>query len=135
MSILNSLSGAVLRQAAEIKHKIEALEVEFAKLVNASAVGFSVEVGKEKPAAKKSGISAAGKARIIAAQKARWAKVNAAKKSKPGAGKPATKTDKPITIEKPAAKKSKMSPAARAKIAAAAKARWAKVRADKAATK
>jgi hypothetical protein len=130
MSILNSLSGAVLRQASEIKNKIEALEVEFAKLLNASAVGFSVEIGKDKPVAKKGGMSAAGRAKIAAAQKARWAKVNAGKKSKVSvsASKPATVTAKPALK-----KKGGMSAAGRAKIAAAAKARWAKVRAAKAA--
>jgi hypothetical protein len=138
MSILNTLSGAVLRQASEIKNKIEALEVEFAKLLNASAVGFAVEIGKDKPAAKKGGgMSAAGRARIAAAQKARWAKVNAGKKSKvkavasnvAGAAKTAS------VAAKPAKKKGGISAAGRAKIAAAAKARWAKVRAAKAAAK
>ena len=82
--------------------------------------------------AKKKGMSAAGRARIVAAQKARWAKIKAAK---PVAPKTATKAAvKPVAAkptQKPAKKKFVMSAAAKAKISAAAKARWAKIKAAK----
>src|ERR1700743_98345 len=98
MSILNSLSGAVLRRAAAIKEQIESLEVEFAKLVKANGVSFAVTLGSEAPAKKTGGMTAAGKAKIAAAQRARWAKVNAAKNGKV---KPAAKeaaSSKPAVI-------------------------------------
>jgi hypothetical protein len=118
MSILN-LSAQQLRQAANIKEKIAALEKELLTLTGTKAITVA-----PKPAKKKGGMSAAGKARIIAAQKARWAKVKAAKAA-PQAVKPA----------QPAKKKFVLSAAAKAKIAAAAKARWAKIKAEKAAKK
>jgi len=76
-----------------------------------------------KPA-KKGVISAAGKARIVAAQKLRWAKIKAAKaNTAPKAVVKAVVKAKPVL--KPAKKKFVMSAAAKAKISAAAKARWA----------
>ena len=82
-----------------------------------------------KPVQKKKGMSAAGRARIVAAQKARWAKIKAAK---PVAPKTATKAAvKPVAAkptQKPAKKKFVMSAAAKAKISAAAKLRWAKIK-------
>jgi DNA invertase Pin-like site-specific DNA recombinase len=73
------------------------------------------------------------KARIVAAQKARWAKIKAAKTNTPATPEAA----KSVPVAKPAApkpakKKFVMSAAAKAKISAAAKARWAKVKAEKA---
>lgn len=113
MSIIN-LTPTQLRQAADLKEKIAALEKQLAQLQGTKAASVTAA----KPAAKKKGgMSAAGKARIAAAQKLRWAKINAAK------AKPVKKARR------------KMSAEAKAKIAAAAKARWAKVRAEKAAKK
>ena len=114
MNIAN-LTPSQLRQAANLKEKIVALEKQLASLTGAST---PVVV---KPAAKKGGMSAAGKARIAAAQKLRWAKVKAAK-AKPASPKP---------VVKPAKKKFTMSAAAKAKISAAAKARWAAKKAGK----
>ncbi|HEY4415519.1 MAG TPA: hypothetical protein VGO57_07495 [Verrucomicrobiae bacterium] len=116
MSILNNLSGAVLRKAADLKDKIQSLELELGKLIHADNVVVSVSVTKSKPVKKSGGMSAEGRARIIAAQKARWAKVNA---------------NKPKPAAKPVAKKRKMTAAGIAKIRAAQKARWAKVKAAK----
>ena len=80
--------------------------------------------GYHKPA-KKGGMSAAGRARIAAAAKLRWAKVRAAK-TKPAAVKTAVKAvAKAIVTTKPAKKKFTMSAAAKAKLSALAKARWA----------
>jgi hypothetical protein len=102
-SIIN-LSSHQLRQAAQLKEKIQSLEKELVRFLGSST----------KPAAhttpkKKRTMSASARAKISAAAKARWARVNG-KKSAPKA-------------------KNKMSPAARKKLSAMAKARWAKVKA------
>jgi hypothetical protein len=111
MSLLNSLSGAALRQAANIKDKIQALEKELLTVLKNTTI--AVSASSSEPVKKKGGMSAAGKAKIAAAQKRRWAKVKAQAK----------------TAGKTPAKKGGMSAAGRAKIAAAAKARWAKAKA------
>jgi hypothetical protein len=134
MNELLSLTSAQLKQAAEIKEKIDALEQEFASLVGSSPVTAAptpvvAKRGRPKkvvdltqpvsePAKRK--MSAAGRARIIAAQKARWAKTKAEKNG----------NDEAKPVVKPA-KKRKMSAAGKAAIIAAQKARWAKVKAAK----
>ena len=79
---------------------------------------------------KKGGMSAAGRARIVAAQKARWAAIKAAKTAPKAPVKPAAVVKAAV---KPAAKAVKrvISPEARAKMAAAAKAMWAAKKAAK----
>ena len=111
MSSLLNLSVQQLRQAADLKEKIAALENQLSQLLgsNTTAAPITIEAPK-----KKRGMSAAGKARISAAAKARWAKVKAAKPV--------------VKAAQPAKKKFTMSAAAKAKISAAAKARWAKVK-------
>lgn len=107
----NNLSVGDLRKAANIKEKIEALELELSQLLgNGSAAPAKGKRGG-------GGMSAAGRAAVIAAQKARWAKFHSAQGTKPG--------------PKPGRKKHKMSAAGRAAIAAAQKARWAKAKAGK----
>ena len=128
MSSINHLSIQQLRQAADLKEKISALENELGQLLGSPSQTAAVQTAAVKPAAapapkRKGGMSAAGKARIIAAQKARWAKVKGAQ--------PAAKTVTAVKAAPPAKKKFTMSAAAKAKISAAAKARWAKVRAAK----
>jgi len=114
MSIIN-LTPSQLRQAANIKEKIEQLQKQLGQLQGTKVVPASAPA--TKPAKKK--ISAAGIARIKAAQKARWAKIK-------GGAKPTAKTANKPTA-KPAKKaRKKMSAEGRAKIVAAAKARWAK---------
>ncbi len=103
---LISLTTKQLRQAADLKEKIDALIRELHSLL-----GDSTPVSAVK-APKKGKMSAAGRAKIAAAQKARWAK-------------PANHA-----VETPA-KKSTMSAAGRARIAAAQKARWAKIKDEK----
>jgi hypothetical protein len=105
---LSSFTTAQLRHAANLKEKIEALNMELG-----SILGTSAPVSIQKP--KKGKMSAAGRARIAAAQRARWAKVKGAKLST----KPAAKTP---------TKRSGLSAAARAKLSAIAKARWAKAK-------
>lgn len=91
-------------------------------------------VAKPATPAKKSGMTAAGRARLIAAVKARWAALKAGKMAvKPVATKPAAKPVAKAVVAKPAKKKSQISAAGRAKIAAAQKARWAKIKGAKAA--
>ena len=125
--------------AAHISKIRQAQKLRWAKH-NAAKAKTSIKV-VVKPV-KKGGMSAEGKARIVAAQKARWAKIKAAKTSvpakpvavaKPAAPKTAAKTVavKPAAVVKPAKKKFVMSAAAKAKISAAAKARWAKIKAAK----
>ena len=104
MNDLLSLTPAQLKEMAELKEEISALEKELASIFGSPATAAPAPKRKFK-------MSAAGRARIAAAQKARWAK---AKKSEPA---PAVK------------KKRTMSAAGRARIAAAAKARWAKAKA------
>jgi hypothetical protein len=117
---INSLTPSQLRQAANLKEKIAALEKQLGQLLGSA----STAVATVKPAKKKGKISAAGKARISAAAKLRWAKVNAAKAK---ALQAAVKT----AVVKPAKKKFVMSAAAKAKLSALAKARWAKIKAAK----
>jgi hypothetical protein len=98
-----NLTPKQLRQAANLKEKIVALEKELSKLFGSTAKPVASPAPK-----KRRKMSAAGRAKIAAAAKARWAKV----KGQKTAAKPVKKARR------------KMSAAARAKIAAAAKARW-----------
>lgn len=113
MSSITDLTVQQLRQAADLKEKITALEKQLSQLVGSPAQPAAAKPAAVKAPKKTGGMSAAGKARIAAAQKARWAKVKAAK---------------PVATPAPK-KKGGMSAAGRARIAAAAKARWAKVKA------
>ena len=105
-----NLTPKQLRQAANLKEKIVALEKELNQLFGSTAKPVASPAPK-----KRRKMSAAGRAKIAAAAKARWAKV----KGQKTAAKPVKKARR------------KMSAVARAKISAAAKARWAKYRAGK----
>lgn len=122
---MSSLSPKQLRQAADLQEKIDRLQTELATIFGEKAKSKPTAASTAKPAKKK--ISAAGIARIKAAQKARWAKINATKGKTvaPKAAEPVITTD---AVAKAAKKKFTMSAAAKAKISAAAKARWAKVK-------
>jgi hypothetical protein len=128
MSSIANLSAPQLRQAADLKEKIAALENELSQLLGSTAKVIAAPVVGKAPK-KKGGMSAAGKAKVAAAQKARWAKINAAKQAP--AAKPSVPVAKAAVAAKPAKKKFTMSAAAKAKISAASKARWAKVNAEK----
>ena len=108
MNLITNLTSKQLRQAANLKDKIQTLERKFGQIL-----GSSTESATHAGPKKKRKMSAAGRARIAAAQKARWAKMKGKKLS----AKPVKKA------------KRKMSAAARAKISAAAKKRWAKAKA------
>jgi hypothetical protein len=144
-----NLTSSQLRQAADLKDKIEALETELAGLIEGKAPGpIEAAIEAEEPAKPgKRTMSPAHKAALRAAQALRWAKHNAAKGQ--SAAKPAkkariaaaqklrwAKVKAAKTVKAPAKSeakpaKRKMSAAAKAAISAAAKARWAKVRAGK----
>jgi hypothetical protein len=126
MSSIANLSAQQLRQAADLKEKISALENELSQLLGSSAKAVAAPVVSKAPK-NKGGMSAAGKAKIAVAQKARWAIINAAKSP----AKPVATPAKVVEAAKPAKKKFVMSAAAKAKISAAAKARWAKIKAAK----
>jgi len=140
------------KELAGLEAAINALKplVAVTANVQAKAVAPVAAPAEAKPAkAKKGKMSAAGKANIRAAVKARWAKVRAEKRlvslkayaSTPvKSAKPATAPAKPAAAmsAKSAAVSSKkvtISAAGMANIRAAAKARWAKFRAEKAKAK
>src|SRR5438093_8325614 len=99
INLLANLSIQQLRRAVAIKEQIAALETDLSQILGVPSSVTSV--GNRRGRQKR---SAAVRARMAAAQKARWAKRN---------GKPTSRTAKTA--------KRKMS----AKLAAAARARWA----------
>ena len=117
MSKITSLTSQQLRQAAELKDKIDALQKQLGHLLDASASAAAVAAPKRK-------MSPAAIAKIRAAAKARWARVRSAN----AAVKPAVRA---AVVAKPAGKSSKMSPAAKAKLSAKMKAVWAARKAAK----
>jgi hypothetical protein len=112
MSSIHQLSVQQLRQAANLKEKIDALEKELSQVL-----GFSTKPVITPAPKQRRGMSASVRAKISAAAKARWAKVKATKPT--------------ANAVKPVKKKFKMSAAAKAKLSALAKARWAKIKAAK----
>jgi hypothetical protein len=129
-----NITPTQLRKAANLQEKIQSLQKELGQLLGGSAQPIA--------APKKRKVSAAGRARMRAAQKARWAKIKgkAPKKRKlsaqglanirAGVAKRMAAQGK-ASATKPAQKpKKKFSAAARAALSAAAKARWAKVKAQ-----
>lgn len=98
MSSILELTPAQLRQAADLKEKLAALEQELNQLADTPPTGKT---------RKKTKFSASGLARLRAAQKARWAKI---KKGNPSGAK---------------RKRSGMSAANKAKVSARMKAYWA----------
>jgi hypothetical protein len=119
--------------SAAHKAKIKAAQkLRWSKFNAAKAKTVPVKAAVKASAkpVKKGGMSAAGRARIVAAQKARWAAIKAAKTAPKAPVKPAAVVKAAV---KPAAKAVKrvISPEARAKMAAAAKAMWAAKKAAK----
>jgi len=166
MTIAN-LTPKQLRQAADLKEKIVALEKQLAGILADPGSGIpapflaskSAKPAKRKLSAshlakiraaqklrwskvkqakaktapkpvKKGGMSAAGRARIVAAQKARWAKIKAAKTTAKAPVKPVAAVKAAVKSTTKAVKRV-ISPEARAKMAAAAKAMWAAKKAAK----
>jgi hypothetical protein len=131
MTNLSDLTTSQLRKIVAIKEQIEALQ---SRLDSIAAGDGEIPTPATLKAPKKRRMSRAGRAAIAAAQQARWAKLKGkAKRGKSrliAAAKAVVIASKEATA-KPAKKKDRRSsPAVRAKLAAAAKARWAKVRAE-----
>jgi hypothetical protein len=111
MTPLQNLTVEQLRRAVSIKEQIERLKGEIEAITGDGGSG-----APESPRRARKKMSFSERARV--AVTARWAKARAAKVK---AGK---------VEEAEPKKKRKMSAAGRARIAAAAKARWAKFRAE-----
>jgi hypothetical protein len=109
---ITSLSPQQLRQAADLKEKIDGLQVQLNEILGSEVSPLITTQGPKKGRRK---ISAEGRARIAAAQKARWAKVRSESGSKQASGSP-TKPKRHI------------SAALRKARSEAMKARWAKAR-------
>ena len=105
--ILTELSAKLLRRAAFVKEKIDALHNEFNRILGAPSGNGATPKKRRK-------MSAAGRANIAAAVRARWAKIKGRKSSMKTAKRP----------------RRKMSAAGRAKLAASARARWRKAKAQ-----
>ena len=117
---LKDLTTAQLSRIIAIKEQIESLQAEIDSIASAGESGGNevpVPAPDAKPARKKHKMSPAHRRNLLKAlakaRKARWAKLKGT--STPVADVPAPKEKKA---------KRTMSPAARAKIAAAARARW-----------
>jgi hypothetical protein len=104
MNLVTNLSVQQLRQAADLKEKIAALERELSQLLGSTAQTAIAKAPKKKFT-------------MSAAAKLRWAKVKGVKPAAAPKASPAPK------------KQGGMSAAGRARISAAAKARWAKAKA------
>src|SRR6266699_7003715 len=104
---LTDLSPRQLRQAADLKERIESLQHDLAQIL-----GSVAQPADRAPLQKKHKMSAAARARIAAGARARWAKIKGT-----ASAAPATQP------------KRKMSAAGRARLSAMAKARWKKARA------
>ena len=113
---LKDLTTAQLHRIISIKEQIESLQAEIDSIASGGGE-VPVPTIDAKPARKKYKMSPAHRHNLLKAlakaRKARWAKIKGT--STPVADKPAAKEKKT---------KRTMSPAARAKIAAAARARW-----------
>src|SRR3989442_8875563 len=106
-SSLTDLSPKQLRQAADLKERIDSLQHDLAQIL-----GAVVPTNHAPTAPQKRQMSAASRARIAAGARARWAKLKGT-----ASAAPATQP------------KRTMSAAARARLSAMAKARWKKAKA------
>ena len=116
---LTDLTTAQLNRIIAIKERIEKLQGKIESIAaNGGAIQFSASVEAPSPGKRKYHMTAAHKRKLIKAlaraRKIRWAKAKGKAMDK---SIPAPKKDR------------RSSPAVRAKLAAAARARWAKVRA------
>ena len=134
---ITDLTTTQLRQIMAVKEKIEKLQSQLD-----SISGGEIPTAANPVARRKRRMSSAAKARIAAAQKARWAKLKGNAKSKPARRKrkyhmsaahrrklikalaKARKIRWAKAKSQPAKKDRRSSPSTRAKLAAAAKARW-----------
>jgi|SRR5882672_2289631 len=106
-SSLTDLSPRQLRQAADLKERIDSLQHELSQIL-----GVVAPANHAPTAPQKRKMSAAARARIAAGARARWARIKGATSVKPAMQPKRT-----------------MSAATRARLSAMAKARWKKARA------
>jgi hypothetical protein len=142
---ITSLSPTQLRKAADLQEKIQSLQKELGQLLG----GETTTPAQTTEQPKKYKFSAASRAKMRRAQKARWAKIKGTVPSATPAPAPKRKMSaqglaniragvakrmaaQGKAVQKP---KRKFSAAGRAALSAAAKARWAKVRAAKKASR
>ena len=121
MTNINSLTTTKLRQILAIKEQIESLQSQLDSIAPGGEVPTPFNALAEEaptPAKRKYRMSAAHRRKLVKAlakaRKIRWANA----KAQQAAAKPAKKKDW------------RSSPAMRAKLSAAAKARWAKAKAE-----
>ena len=114
MTNISSLTTTQLTQIIAIKEQIETLQSQIESIAGGGEVPSPASEEAPTPGKRKYHMSAAHKRKLIKAlkkaRKIRWARVKAAKKGRK--------------------KDWRSSPAVRAKLSAAAKARWAKARAE-----
>src|SRR6266446_5922558 len=103
---LTDLSPRQLRQAADLKERIDSLQHDLSQILGAVSQPNGAATAPQKRK-----MSAAARARIAAGARARWARI----KGKRAAAKPTPRR--------------KMSADARARLSAMAKARWKKAKA------
>lgn len=142
MPTTQSPSLVQLKRALEISEEIQQLEAELAAILGsgvtqtatsskAAAAGAPAK-GKRGPKGKRF-VSPEARAKMAAAQRARWAKSNGSKagKAAPAAKAAPAKAAKAAKAAKPGKKaggSAKFTPEWRAKLAEAARARWARQR-------
>ena len=124
---------STIEKAVGIRKQIEALQSSLSQILGgAKEYVTTAATGADRRKGKR---SAAARAKMAAAQKARWAKKRAGtvatKAPKAAKGTKAPKAAKAAPAAKGPKKKRTMSPEARARIAAAQRARWAKQKASK----
>ena len=129
MNLITGLTAQQLRQAANIKERIDALQQKLNQIL-----GAEVESAPGEAPKKKRKMSAAGRRAIAAAAKARWAKIKGAapkrKLSAQGianirAGVARRMAAKGKSVQKA---RRELTAAGRAALSAAAKVRWAKAK-------
>lgn len=131
MNSITGLTAKQLRQAADIKERIDALQNQLNALLGGEA---SATPRATAPRGKKRKMSAAGLRNIRAAQQARWAKIKGVapkrKLSPQAVANIRAGVAKRMAAQGKAGAKTKVkrSAAWRAAISAAAKARWAKAK-------
>ena len=103
MNAINTLTPHQLRQAADLQERILDLRSELDQILGSTSPETSPGPGRKRR------LSAQGLANIRAGARKTWAKVRS------GNGE----------VDRPAKRRGKMSPAGRAAIAAALRARWA----------
>ena len=127
-----TITAQQLRQAANIKERIDALQQKLNQIL-----GATVESAPGEAPKKKRKMSAAGRRAIAAAAKARWAKIKGAapkrKLSAQGIANIRAGVAKRMAAQGKASaakpvRKRKLTAAGRAALSAAAKARWAKAK-------